>query len=616
MRLLKSLRFRLILLVLLAAIPILVISAITGLAQIRDSRARTLDDAYRLTRLVSDYQLGLIQNTRLLLQYIAFESELQSPDKCRAFLDNLNRNFGIYASFSLADLKGNVYCASAPSQSVVNIADRSYFQKTLATHQIITGSPVTGRLTGKTIQPVAIPIFDNNQQIKAVLIGSLDLNQVIAYAKNLDMPAQSAMLVVDQNGTILLRYPSTETWSGKRVPDVPIVRQILNSSSEGYAELAGVDGVKRLYAFTPFPVNTDEPIFISIGIPSSVANAEPNRLLVTNLALISLAALLAIATAWFGGDILFLRIVSLTAERDAAEAELQAINADLEARVEQRTGELARAVDQLQVELVERQRMVEILRQRGAELNDLTHRLEQSNTDLQDFAFIASHDLQEPLRKIQAFGDRLVKDHAAQLDQEGILYADRMSRSAHRLQAMINALLTYSRINFQEEKFEPTDLNKVLSEVISDLEITLRDAGGQVQVNPLPVVDADPVQIHQLLQNLIGNAIKFHRPNTPPLVKVKVSAQDNHTVTLVIEDNGIGFNEKYLDRIFQPFQRLNSLEQFEGSGIGLAVSRKIIERHHGQISAASVPGEGSWFIVTLPLKQRSNEEEHSNGGEA
>lgn len=616
MKLFKSLRFRLILLVLLAVVPILVITAISGFAQIRDSRARTLDDAYRLTRLVSDYQSGLIQNTRQLLQYIAIESEIQSPDKCTAFLDSINHNFGIYASFSMVDLKGNIYCSSAPMPSTINIADRSYFQKTIQNRQIVTGAPVTGRLTGKTIQPVAIPIFDSNQQMKAVLIGSLDLSQVIAYAKNLNMPAQSAVLMVDQTGTVLLRYPATENWVGKTLPNVPIIHQILNSQNEGNAELAGVDGIKRLYAFTPFPASTDQPVYISIGIPSTVAYAEPNRLLAINMALISLAALLAIATAWFGGDILFLRIVSLTAERDAAEKELKETNAQLEVRVEQRTQELAHAVDQLQVELVARQRVVEILRQRGEELNHLMRQLQQSNTDLQDFAFIASHDLQEPLRKIQAFGDRLVKNHASQLDQEGILYAERMSKSANRLQAMINALLSYSRINFQGEKFTPTDLNKVLEEVLSDLEITIRDSGGQVQVNPLPVIDADPVQIHHLLQNLVGNAIKFHRANTPPVVKVRVSAQDETHVTLVVEDNGIGFNEKYLDRIFQPFQRLNSLEQFEGSGIGLAVSRKIVERHNGQISAISTPGEGSQFIVTIPLKQYPVEEEQESDGKA
>ncbi len=180
----------------------------------------------------------------------------------------------------------------------------------------------------------------------------------------------------------------------------------------------------------------------------------------------------------------------------------------------------------------------------------------------------------------------------------------------HRL---INDLLTFSRVTTKARPFEPTDLNQATKDVLSDLEVRIQETGGRVEVTDLPTIDADPLQIRQLLQNLIGNALKFHRPDAPPIIKIGGSflkEGENEGLNgsggmyrLSIEDNGIGFDEKYLDRIFTPFQRLHGRNEFEGTGIGLAVCRKIVERHGGSLTALSKPGTGSTFIATLPVKQ-------------
>lgn len=599
----------------MAVIPALVITAISGYAHISQSRAQTLGEAYRMTQMLSNYQSNLIQDTRRLLQVLVTENEIRSARDCPSFLERINRSFTIYASLSVADVDGRITCSSASSKSQASISDREYFQKAIKQNQIITGVPVTGRLTGKVVQPIAVPIHNSADQVTGVLVATLDLQQVIDFSRSLDIPPQSAILLVDPAGTVIMRYPQTEAWAGQRLPDAPIIKEILSHQKEGSAEAAGLDGIKRLYAFTPIGDRPETRLYISIGIPSSVAYAQPNRILVTNLALIGLTALLALATAWFGGDILFLRVVSLTAERDLAEKELKLANAQLETRVEERTQELARAVEQLNIELAERRHMVDILHRRGEEMSDLMQRLQQSNADLQDFAFIASHDLQEPLRKIQAFGERLLKQQSSRLDSNGVYYAERMSSSANRLQAMINALLNYSRINTQGRTFISTDLNLVIDQVRVDLDLIIRETGGKLCVDPLPTIEADPLQMYQMLLNLVSNGLKFHRPGTPPEVRVSANPQDDHFIDLVVEDNGIGFDEKYLDRIFQPFQRLNSREQFEGSGIGLAVCRKIAERHHGHISAKSMTGSGSRFIVTLPFKQTTQHEKERGADE-
>ncbi len=236
-----------------------------------------------------------------------------------------------------------------------------------------------------------------------------------------------------------------------------------------------------------------------------------------------------------------------------------------------------------------------------------TASLERSNRELQDFAAVASHDLQEPLRKIQAFSDRLKARAGPALDETGRDYLDRMQNAAARMQTLVNELLTFSRVTTRAQPFVPTDLGKVAREVLSDLETRIEQTGGRVELADLPTVEADATQMRQLFQNLIANALKFHRPDAPPVVKVSAE-RDGNTIRLLVADNGIGFDEKYLDRIFTIFQRLHGREQYEGTGVGLAVCRKIAHRHGGAITARSQPGQGATFIVTLPARQQVVEE--------
>ena len=242
-----------------------------------------------------------------------------------------------------------------------------------------------------------------------------------------------------------------------------------------------------------------------------------------------------------------------------------------------------------------------------AMVTERTAELQRSNQELQDFAYVASHDLQEPLRKIQAFGNLLEDEYGSVLN-EGKTYLDRMRNAASRMQVLINDLLMFSRITTKALPFSQVDLNVIGQEVVIDLEAVLLTTGGTVEIDSLPIIEADPLQMRQLLQNLIGNALKFHRPNVPPHVHVSAELSVNpetskEQAVLAVQDNGIGFDEKYLDRIFTVFQRLHSRGEYEGTGIGLAVVRKIVERHGGTITAKSTIGQGSTFLVTLPLQQ-------------
>ncbi|QIN79664.1 PAS domain S-box protein [Rubrobacter marinus] len=253
------------------------------------------------------------------------------------------------------------------------------------------------------------------------------------------------------------------------------------------------------------------------------------------------------------------------------------------------------------------------------ELKSYARKLARSNRELQDFAYVASHDLQEPLRKVRTFGDRLRTKYAAVLDGRALDYLDRMEGATARMQALIDDLLVLSRVTTRARPFAPVDLGGVAREVLSDLEARIEQAGGRVEVGELPVVEADRMQMRQLFQNLVSNALKFHRPGEPPLVRVRGSLVDERDergaalCRLVVEDEGIGFEEEHAERIFAPFERLHGRGSYEGTGMGLAICRKVVERHGGKITATGNPERGAAFVVTLPVEHHDVEEIPAKG---
>jgi signal transduction histidine kinase len=266
--------------------------------------------------------------------------------------------------------------------------------------------------------------------------------------------------------------------------------------------------------------------------------------------------------------------VAVAMERIQLIGALQSSRDDLEKRVAERTAELAR-----------------------------------SNRELQDFASIASHDLQEPLRKVQAFGNLLVEKYSDCLNDEGRDYLARMKSAAARMQSLIGSLLDYSRVTSRAKPFSEVDLNGAAKEALLNLEIRIKETGGRVEVGGLPFIRADRSQIVQLFQNLIGNGLKFHKEGEPPLVRVYgklITAGKPGEVgalEITVEDNGIGFDDAKAERIFQPFQRLHGRSSpYAGTGMGLAICRKIVQRHDGTITAKSALGKGTTFVITLPKK--------------
>jgi light-regulated signal transduction histidine kinase (bacteriophytochrome) len=215
--------------------------------------------------------------------------------------------------------------------------------------------------------------------------------------------------------------------------------------------------------------------------------------------------------------------------------------------------------------------------------------------------------LQEPLRKIQAFGDRLKVRCRSNESADVQDYLERMQSAAARMRNLINDLLAFSRVIRSSEPFVPLDLTQITKEVLGDLEVRIEKTGAKVELEQLPTIDADPMQMRQLMLNLLSNALKFQPTGAAPLIKITATTLTpvarEPLCELRVQDNGIGFDEKYMDKIFAVFQRLHGRTEYEGTGVGLAVCRRIVDRHHGTITARSEPGKGATFIVTLPMKQ-------------
>jgi PAS domain S-box-containing protein len=250
------------------------------------------------------------------------------------------------------------------------------------------------------------------------------------------------------------------------------------------------------------------------------------------------------------------------------------------------------------------------------QLREAADRLRRSNRELEQFASVAAHDLQEPLRKIEAFGDRLRHRSAAALDERSADYLTRMLSAAGRMRRLINDLLAFSRVSTRPEPFVSLDLRTAVDDVLADLEERLHQTGARVDIGNLPPVLAAPLQMRQLFLNLLGNALKFRRPDTPAVVTVS-GRRRGDMAEVVVSDNGIGFEPEYRERIFDVFQRLHGRQEYEGTGIGLAICRKIVERHGGTIVADSEPGAGATFTFTLPLdsggESRGEADHHFDG---
>jgi PAS domain S-box-containing protein len=444
-------------------------------------------------------------------------------------------------------------------------------------------------------------------QVSKVLSSSLDYSRTLKSVAKLAVPELADWCTIDileddrlKLAAVAHKDPAKVAWAKRYRKVQPVhtddpggVAEVLRS---GKAQLYPVISDEMLVATS----RSDEQLELARSLKMTSAMIAPLKLRDDNIGAITFIST-GLKRHYSEDDLRMAEEVANRASLAVANSRLYktaqeeiAIRAVLEEQLREANDALMNANEFLEARVAKR----------TAQLQETNRNLERSNQELQDFAYVASHDLQEPLRKIQAFGNLLEDEYGKKLG-DGSDYLDRMRNAASRMSVLIEDLLAFSRVTTKANPIAKVDLNVIAREVLDDLEIRLQESAGTVKVGRLPNVCADPFQMRQLLQNLISNALKFSPDGVPPRIKVYAETLPSKAGTiqscqLCVEDNGIGFDEKYLDRIFSVFQRLHSKEAYQGTGIGLAICRKIAERHGGSITARSQPGKGSTFIVTLP----------------
>lgn len=601
----RGLRATLMGLVLLAVLPALGLALHHGLVQRAHAKADAKNAAVAQALTLAAAQREQLTAAHRLVRTLAATTVVRviDPQGCSRLFSQLMRQSGpgicnILAVSAtgerIAEAAPGAGDAFAPGHTplgVATYADRPWFALAVTTKTCQIG-PFVAAPDGRPVAVIACPSISWDDTVKAVVAASLTLDALAGSVAANPPPPGSLVGVLTPARRLLATFPETSPRIGDDLSDTPLGRAARGIDS-GSRETAGLSGAAKLVGFARIiPGDAASPV-VFVSVPLSKAYAAADALLRAQLGWLAVVGILGLGVAWlFGSRLLVRPITTLVA---AAEHIGQGV---LTTRLTEtpHTLELARlgrAFNAMAGELEQRDRV----------LARKTVELQNSNKDLEQFAYIASHDLQEPLRKITSFAELLDKRFSDQLDDTGRRYINYMVDGARRMSQLINHLLAYSRLGTRGGDFAAFALDAALDMALDNLEVPLREAEATVTRGELPVLVGDATQITQLFQNIIGNAIKY-RALRPPRVHISAVREDG-AWTIAVADNGIGIAPQHFDRVFRMFQRLHTTGERPGAGIGLSFCKRIVERHGGAIRVESKEGEGSTFLFTLPDLEES-----------
>lgn len=477
---------------------------------------------------------------------------------------------------------------------------------------------------------VLVPIMEGGQVI-GILKANLGMDGPLRrFIQELDLPGEPRVELVRSNGRVILGgqdAPLSQRVSPELVGamdrqsagTLPV--EAGSSNAVAYAPIGltldegevGFGG--RRHSEEQWGGNGDEPWFMVVSQDLETALApvagRTRELLSIAGALLVLMALSAMVLGYrLARPVRELRELTRRVGRGDLQAtaevqgrdELGQLAEDFNAMV-RGLQEVTASRDQLSAEVENRRQVEARLRQHETELKALVQDLARSNQALEEFAYMASHDLREPLIAITSFGDLLRDEYGEELTGEGREYLQRIQKAAGRLRELVDDLLAYSRVNAGERRFIPLDLRRLVDEVAGELKAGLEAADGRVTTGELPEIEADEPRMRQLFLNLIGNAIKYRRPGVPLRVTIETRDAGADGVEIVVRDNGIGFEQGYAEQILEAFERLHTRHAYDGTGVGLAICRRVVEQHGGTLRAEGTPDEGAAFYITLPVTQ-------------
>lgn len=576
------------------ACAVTVLLGLLGAVMIQQARNRMAEaseeNAIGYARLVALAHGQWIAESSVVLAAVAGvvdRGEIASG-QCTATLAALLARAEAYDTFLVVGPNGDLWCAPKPIVEPVNFADRAYLRKALETKRFSTGDYVVGRVSGKRTLPIAYPVLDASGAVQAVIVAGKRLAWFREIISDLDLPDETHVAVIDSHGVVLAHYPVESEDEEVRGEGWDWASHAMAAREIGTYIGIGHDGVERIHAYTPLGDLPGTGIIVSQ--PSAVALAPAHAFLTQATLALGAALLLSILlllTVLRG--VILMPLARLVAGTRAVQA------GDRSWRTLGRSGgstEMAELYQSFDGMLAELDAQEERIRAQAADL-------ERSNSDLQNFAYTVSHDLREPLRTMGSFIRLIERRYADRLDADGLEFMHFVTDASERMSRMLDAVLEFSRIETRGNTLKAVDLDSVLDQVLGALGLVISDSGAKIHRDPLPPVSGDAEQLARVLQNLITNAIKFRKPDENPDITVTARLLGGMW-EIAVADRGVGLPAEGRDQLFVLFRRLVTRDQVPGDGVGLAICKRIVERHGGTIGVESQPGEGATFRFTLP----------------
>jgi signal transduction histidine kinase len=585
-------------LVLSTALPLFALGGYEVFVEVREEIARVEEAALGLARLTAVHTERIVSEAEWLLSGISERPSLKADKNGRcdtlfAHFRDIHPRFGNLLLFDSAD---RLACASFDipgAMHAVPEATRQVVQQARAERKLIVGPAHRSAVSGEWVLLMAFPVRAHGQDggVLGVSLGLTTLHP-LAGSTSAAPPEGAYFAILDRDGTAIARSHDSETTVGRNFRNVPAVAEIL-TKRQGTLHAADKDGMERIIGFMPIAGTN----WLAVaGLPTERMTASMTRVAAEHAAFIFFALAVVGFLAWR----LALRISQPT-ERIAEAARAIGLGGSKGRLPVEGPGEIAEVAEQLNrtldalTEREEQLRAMSVsLEQRVAER---TADLERANAELESFSYSVSHDLRAPLRALNGYASILAAEEGGKLSPEGRAHLERIARNAVRMGELIDDLLQFSRVGRDELRRESVNL----SELARSLADELREAypSARVTVGLLPVVSADAAMLRQVFANLIGNALKFSSKRSDPLVEVGMAEQGGQQA-IYVRDNGEGFDMRYAGKLFGVFQRMHKESEFPGTGVGLAIVKRIVERHGGRVWAEAAPGAGATFYFTLP----------------
>jgi len=587
------------------------------------------EEASRMAELSAASAAQIVEGARQMLRSLAYTEQVRTMNAagCNTLFAELLRQSLNFNNIGLTARDGLTIASAVPMKEATYLNERPWFERFQEQRDFSLGEYQIGKITGKPniIMSYPLPEQPGDKPLVAIY-AALDLESLQSCISRPKITPQTVMAIVDRNGVELARNLNSAKWVGKKLEAWPKLQATTLNTKAKFVEATGVDGVRRLYTSVMVP-GSDNGLFVIVGVTKDELLASIQADFDHSLLMLGVFTLATLACAWFFAGISVLRNVKqlTAASRRLAEgkwdteiplrggareirqlasafhemaASLRQHSDRLEELVEQRTLQLSRANDSLSEEIEER-------KQAEAVSEKLLANLERSNKELEQFAYVASHDLQEPLRLVSAYTQLLLQRYRDKLDADADPIVRFINEGVNRMKQLIHDLLAYSRVSSQESAFSFTDAETVLDTVLCNLRMPIREHEAVITHDPLPALLCDPSKLGQLFQNLIGNGLKF-RGTEAPRIHVGARKTDDAAAWLFsVSDNGVGIDPEYFERIFVIFQRLHTRAKYPGTGIGLAICKRIVEHHGGKIWVNSGKGKGCTFYFTIAINPRT-----------